>query len=357
MKRSPFILISGLCILTGFVGGRWGSLSPARGRDRTENTTATASAGASRPVDLFPKPRRDHEKTLRDRLRLGLSAMTGAESGAGSLSDLVRAVRHDRAATALLAELALTSHPRAFLAAFTADFPLDPSRDWRFDVARDFAIRWSELDFDAAFSACLGRSGLTRHRLASEVMQRGLATHPTEALRLLSRSPDFHLALAGSHDHTPAPSLPPTGENLELVRGLPPTPAKSRLIRAIATGLPFEEAWALANEDQRINAVEAREDAGHRLVNGNLQQAQQWHAENPDHPAAGMIAAFIGKKLLSEGAPAQAAAWAAAHTHGAFRAHMIDSAVSALQSTEPAEAAALQKQYQLSRWSQYPMEP
>ena len=238
MKTSTFLSLGALCILTGFTCGRFESSLLDHRRERSESSSAAPKAASSHAGGPSFKSRWDHENSLRGRLRLGISTLDGNATGSGSMAEWMDAARHDRAATALLAELSLTTRPREFLTALTRDFALDPSEDWRFALAEDFAIRWSKLDFDAAFHTCLGRSGLTRHRLSSAVMQTGLATQPTEVLRILATSPDFHLTLSGNPDQPPALTLPPTPENLALVRALPPIPAKTGLIRAIAATLP-----------------------------------------------------------------------------------------------------------------------
>lgn len=246
------------------------------------------------------------------------------------MAQLVEAAGKDYNQLSFLAGIALHTDPGGFIRALAGKLGND---DRVGIVAHDFAIKWGQADFSAAFQTCHKLPYPTGSWLGGGVLDTHMANDPTTALKLAVAHPDVRFTWNNEH------TIPATRENIDLVRALPASMGKFAMIKALCDSLPPDAALAMVFEDRDSNPLYGVFRVAEGIVKKDPQAAEQWILANPDHPARHPMARRLSDHLIKTD-PAAAVAWATQHLSGSSRTRTLEKAADALQKTDPAAAAA-----------------
>ena len=320
MKPAWTALICLPALLTGVLLGRYLtppalSGTPSRSADGLGGPLPSPKADAVSEIT----PQFKQTSGLRSRTALTLSALANGRSG--SMAQLVEAAGRDYNQLTFLAGLALHTDPGGFIRALAGKLGND---DRVGTVAHEFAIKWGQTDFSAAFQTFHKLPHPTGSWLGGQVLDTHIAIDPTAALKLAVAHPDVRFNWNNGH------TIPATRENIDLVRALPPSMGKFDMIKALSDSLPPDEALAMVFEDRESNPSYALFRVAEGIVKKDPQAAEQWILANPDHPAHSQMARRLGEHLLNTD-PAAAVAWATQHLSGFSRTRTLEKAADTLQ--------------------------
>jgi len=127
-------------------------------------------------------------------------------------------------------------------------------------------------------------------------------------------------------------------ELLPLIRRLPDCAGKNNLMTKALKTLPFAEAMSALGDVAEYSTAGVRGGILSQAVKKDVEEVIAWHA-NATGQARNVAAQFIGGALVTKD-PAAALEWAKQHLSGSPRTTTIRRAAKALESTDPAAAAA-----------------
>ena len=322
-----YVLLCLACAAAGLGIGRYVWTAPVSGAPALVSSRQPSAKAPS--TQNVPQAVADERSVLR---RAALILAMAARNERNKLPALIAACQHDDAALQLLADTWLHIDPGAFARALASFEAMEASR-WEslHSVLTVFVSRWGEKDPDAAWSAVTDLP-----RSLSRFLQAQLA------LNRIERNPKAGLEFMLSHPGIVVPffnkELTNGAELLPLIRRLPDCAGKNNLMAKALKGLPLAEAMAALGDVTEYSTASVRGAIFHHAVKKDVEEVIAWHA-NATGQVRNAAAQFIGGALVTKD-PARALDWAKQHLSGNPRTVTIRRAAEALESIDPAAAAA-----------------